>query len=43
MRRGKLYDLLKDMPKGVLHHIHFDCTEDEDFVANSLPSTGNTS
>lgn len=31
MRSSELYEILKDIPKGVLHHDHFDCNEDEDF------------
>ena len=25
IRSGEIYDLLKDMPKGVVHHLHIDC------------------
>ncbi len=32
IRSGELYEVLKAMPKGVVHHLHFDCTEDEEFV-----------
>ena len=34
MRATKLYSVLKTLPKGVLHHVHFDCCEDEEFVKN---------
>ena len=34
MRATKLYSALKALPKGVLHHVHFDCCEDEEFVKN---------
>lgn len=36
MRSSELYEILKDVPKGVLHHDHFDCNEDEDFVLFNL-------
>ena len=32
LKHYKLYSVLKTIPKGVLHHIHFDCCEDPDFV-----------
>lgn len=32
MRNNALYPLLKTLPKGVLHHLHIDCAEDEEFV-----------
>lgn len=41
MRSSELYEILKDIPKGVLHHDHFDCNEDEDFVKSLLLSTEN--
>lgn len=25
LRESKLYQVLKTMPKGVIHHVHFDC------------------
>lgn len=42
MRSSELYEILKDIPKGVLHHDHFDCNEDEDFVLFYLYSIDNT-
>lgn len=32
MRNEPLYGLLKTLPKGTLHHDHFDCNEDPEFV-----------
>ena len=32
MRGQRLYELLKTIPKGSLHHDHFDCNEDKEFV-----------
>jgi hypothetical protein len=32
MRESPLYPLLKTLPKGALHHDHFDCNEDPEFV-----------
>jgi hypothetical protein len=43
MRNNQLYPLLKTLPKGVLHHCHFDCAEDEEFVLIKLPSTASIS
>ena len=42
MRSQKLFDLFKTIPKGSLHHLHFDCSEDAEFVlsvANLVPKT----
>ena len=33
VKQTALYPLLKELPKGVLHHLHFDCCEDEEFVS----------
>ena len=38
MRESPLYPLLKSLPKGALHHDHFDCNEDPEFVLFSLLS-----
>jgi hypothetical protein len=32
MKNQKLYELLKNIPKGSLHHDHFDCNQDKEFV-----------
>jgi len=31
------------MPKGVVHHLHFDCTEDEEFVNINILSIASIS
>lgn len=36
MRNEPLYALLKTLPKGTLHHDHFDCNEDPEFVSHVL-------
>lgn len=33
MKKSPLYPILQVLPKAVLHHVHFDCCEDEDFVS----------
>ncbi len=43
MRNNQLYPLLKTLPKGVLHHLHFDCAEDEEFVFMMRHSTASIS
>ncbi len=40
MKKNPLYPLLKTLPKGALHHDHFDCNEDPEFVRIYLFSTG---
>ena len=42
MRQSPLYKLMKTIPKGALHHDHFDCNEDHDFVFLHLFSIVNT-
>lgn len=32
MRKTKLHEFFKTLPKGVLHNVFFDCCEDRDFV-----------
>jgi len=32
MKNQKLYNLLSNIPKGSLHHDHFDCNQDKEFV-----------
>lgn len=39
MKQQKLYDVLKTIPKGVLHHDHFECNYDAEFVKNHLFSS----
>lgn len=36
MRNEPLYALFKSLPKGTLHHDHFDCNEDPEFVPHVL-------
>ena len=43
MKNSQLYPLLQSLPKGVLHHLHFDCAEDVEFVPLLLSSTKSTS
>ena len=31
MRKTKLHEFFKTLPKGVLHNVFFDCCEDRDF------------
>ncbi len=31
-RKTRLFKQMKTIPKGCMHHLHIDCTEDEDFV-----------
>lgn len=38
MQTSPLYPLLRTLPKAVLHHAHFACCEDQDFVPINLPS-----
>lgn len=32
VKKSHLYSILKTIPKAVLHHLHFDCTDDLEFV-----------
>ena len=32
MRKTKIYEVLKTIPKGVLHNVFFDTCEDREFV-----------
>jgi len=32
MKSQKLYELLKNIPKGALHHDHFECNQDKEFL-----------
>lgn len=36
MRSTQLFGLLKTLPKGALHHDHFDCNEDPDFYREHI-------
>ena len=39
IKTTKLYSLLKNIPKGVMHHNHFPCNQDEEFVKIYLASS----
>ena len=39
MRKLKLYEIIKTLPKGVLHNVFFDTCEDRNFVVVPLFST----
>ena len=41
MKNDPLYKKLQHMPKGTVHHVHFDCNEDPLFVFISLPQFKN--
>lgn len=42
MKNSALYPHLQLLPKAVLHHVHFDCCEDEEFVVMPIGSTVST-
>ena len=43
IKNSKIYGLLHELPKGVLHHIHIDCCEDVEFVSDAIVfSIGNS-
>ena len=31
-RKTRLFKQMKTIPKGSMHHLHIDCTEDDEFV-----------
>lgn len=43
IRASPLYALMKTIPKGVMHHNHYFCNDDWEFVSGLLLSINNTS